>query len=129
MITLETIEKGHAQFTGPDFPKLIAYFKELGMMENVVNIQSGQVTYRSTDGQVLETTGYRVETPIAAVVDKISFIADLQGHQAGLSDFPAFCEDTARAGIYKWVTDLETMTCSYVDLQDQVVLVEQIPSA
>lgn len=57
MFTLETIQKDHAQFTGPDFPKLIAYFKDLGMVENTVNIQTGQVSYILTDGQVLITTG------------------------------------------------------------------------
>lgn len=51
MFTLENINRGHVQFTGPDFPKLIAYFKDLSMVENTVDIQSGQVTYRSQTGQ------------------------------------------------------------------------------
>lgn len=50
MFTLENINHGHEQFTGPDFPKLVAYFKDLGMVENTVDIQSGQVTYRSQTG-------------------------------------------------------------------------------
>lgn len=40
MFTLEAINRGHEQFTGPNFPKLIAYFKDLGMVENTVDIQS-----------------------------------------------------------------------------------------
>ncbi|MDN2966093.1 hypothetical protein PCO22_09070 [Streptococcus suis] len=65
MFTLEAINHGHEQFTGPDFPKLIAYFKDLGMVENIVDIQSGQVTYRSQTGQTLEKTGYQVTIPVS----------------------------------------------------------------
>ncbi|WP_367006372.1 hypothetical protein [Streptococcus sp. ZY19097] len=43
MFTLEAINRGHEQFTGYDFPKLIAYFKALSMVENTVDIQSGAV--------------------------------------------------------------------------------------
>lgn len=45
IFTLENINRGYEQFTGPDFPKLIAYFKDWGMVENTVDIQSGQVVY------------------------------------------------------------------------------------
>ncbi|HEL2550031.1 TPA: DUF1398 family protein [Streptococcus suis] len=128
MFTLENINRGHEQFTGPAFPKLIAYFKDLGMVENIVDIQSGQVTYRSQTGQTLEKTGYQVTIPIADQVNRDQFVTILRNHQAGQTDFPTFCQETAEAGIYKWVTDLEAMTCSYVDKAEQAVFVETIPS-
>lgn len=53
MFTIENIDHGHGRFTGSAFPKLIAYFKDWGMVENTVNIQSGQVTYCSQIGQIL----------------------------------------------------------------------------
>ncbi|WP_203224970.1 DUF1398 family protein, partial [Streptococcus suis] len=106
------INHGHEQFTGPDFPKLIAYFKDLGMVENTVDIQSGQVVYRSKSGQVLEKAGYQVSVPVAEQFDQEQFVTILRNHQAGQTDFPTFCQETAEAGIYKWGLDLK----NYIDL-------------
>ncbi|ABP90732.1 TPA: DUF1398 family protein [Streptococcus suis] len=128
MFTLENINHGHEQFTGPDFPKLIAYFKDLGMVENIVDIQSGQVTYRSQTGQTLEKQGYQVTIPVSDQANLDQFVTILRNHQAGQTDFLTFCQETAEAGIYKWVIDLEAMTCSYMDKAEQAVFVETIPS-
>ncbi|HEM5093575.1 TPA: DUF1398 family protein [Streptococcus suis] len=128
MFTLEAINQGHEQFTGPDFPKLIAYFKDLSMVENTVDIQSGQVTYRSQTGQTLEKQGYQATVPVSDQANLDQFVTILRNHQAGQTDFLTFCQETAEAGIYKWVTDLEAMTCSYVDKVEQPVFVEAVPS-
>ncbi|HEM3495502.1 TPA: DUF1398 family protein [Streptococcus suis] len=128
MFTLENINRGHEQFTGPDFPKLIAYFKDLGMEENTVDIQSGQVVYRSKAGQTLEKQGYQVTIPVSDQANLDQFVAILRNHQAGQTDFPTFCQETAEAGGYKWVIDLAAMTCSYLDKAEQAVFVETIPS-
>ncbi|WP_272158093.1 DUF1398 family protein [Streptococcus sp. HN38] len=128
MFTLEAINQGHVQFTGPDFPKLIAYFKDLSMVENTVDIQSGQVTYRSQTGQTLEKQGYQATVPVSDQANLDQFVTILRNHQAGQTDFLTFCQETAEAGIYKWVTDLEAMTCSYVDKVEQPVFVEAVPS-
>ncbi|WP_153055986.1 DUF1398 family protein, partial [Streptococcus suis] len=98
MFTLENINRGHEQFTGPDFPKLIAYFKDLGMVENTVDIQSGQVTYRSQTGQTLEKQGYQVMIPVTDRANLDQFVTILRNHQAGQTDFPTFCQETAEAG-------------------------------
>lgn len=128
MFTLEAINQGHEQFTGPDFPKLIAYFKDLGMVENTVDIQSGQVTYHSKAGKILEKTGYRVMIPVSDQVNLDQFVTILRHHQAGEIDFPTFCQEVAEAGVYKWVIDLEAMTCSYLDKTGQAVFEEIVPS-
>ncbi|HFI0446182.1 TPA: DUF1398 domain-containing protein [Streptococcus suis] len=128
MFTLENINHGHEQFTGPDFLKLIAYFKDMGIVENTVDIQSGQVVYRSKAGQTLEKQDYQVTIPVSDRVNLDQFVTILRNHQAGQTDFPTFCQETAEAGIYKWVIDLEAMTCSYLDQAEQAVFVETIPS-
>lgn len=128
MFTLEAINRGHEQFTGPNFPKLIAYFKDLGMVENTVDIQSGQVTYHSKAGKILEKTGYRVMIPVSDQVNLDQFVTILRHHQAGETDFPTFCQEAAEAGVYKWVIDLEAMTCSYLDKTGQAVFEEIVPS-
>ncbi|MCI5870553.1 DUF1398 domain-containing protein [Streptococcus sp.] len=128
MFTLEVIDRGHEQFTGPDFPNLIAYFKDLGMVENTVDIQSGQVTYRSKTGKILEKMGYQVMISVSDQVNLDQFVTILRHHQAGETDFPTFCQEAAEAGVYKWVIDLEAMTCSYLDKTGQAVFVEAVPS-
>ena len=128
MFTLEIIQRGHVQFTGPDFPKLVAYFKDLGMVKNTVNVQTGQVTYESADGKVLTNPGYQAISPVAKETDREQFVRILRSHQAGQTDFPTFCEETAQAGVSQWVMDLDQMTCSYLDLSDQLVFVETVPT-
>ncbi|WP_394405164.1 DUF1398 domain-containing protein [Streptococcus sp. 20-1249] len=127
MLTLEAIQSAHAQFTGPDFPKLIQSFKEMGMKTNTVEIDSGCVFYTS-DSHVLQTEGVRAQIAVATEADKVQVQSNLARHQAGQSDFQTFCDDMARAGIYKWIIDLETMTCSYYDKNEEIVISEVIPS-
>ncbi|MEG3313981.1 DUF1398 family protein [Streptococcus parasuis] len=100
----------------------------MGIVENTVDIQSGQVTYRSQTGQTLEKTGYQVTIPVSDQANLDQFVTILRNHQAGQTDFPTFCQETAEAGIYKWVFDLEAMTCSYLDQAEQAVFVEAVPS-
>ncbi|MGE6421727.1 DUF1398 family protein, partial [Staphylococcus pasteuri] len=38
-----------------------------------------------------------------------------------------FCEEMAQAGIYKWDIDINAGTCSYIDLNEQTIVSEQIP--
>ncbi|MDF2513911.1 MAG: hypothetical protein K0S04_3777 [Herbinix sp.] len=56
------------------------------------------------------------------------FKAALKRNQTGVTDFPTFCSEMVQAGVYKWVSDLEEMTCSYYDLQEKAIIVEEIPS-
>lgn len=128
MFTLESILEAHAQFSGPDFPKLLAVFKEMGMVSNQVDIEMGQVTYIAQDDTVLVNDGYKVTSNIADYPNKYQVEADLKRHQAGETDFPTFCEDMAKSGIVGWVIDLEQMTCTYLDKTENAVLVETVPS-
>lgn len=128
MFTLETILEAHARFTGPDFPKLIARFKELGMVSNQVDIELGKVTYIAQDGSLLVNQGYKTVASIADVPNAEQAQKDLKRHQEGGTDFPTFCEDMAMSGILGWVIDLEQMTCTYLDKAENAVIVEAVPS-
>jgi uncharacterized protein YbcV (DUF1398 family) len=128
MFTLENIIDAQAQFTGPDFPKLIVRFKEIGMVKNHVDILAGQVIYRDKTDSVIVNQGYQVKGTLADLVKLKQAKNDLQTHQAGQTDFPTFCEDMAKSGIVGWVIDLEEMTCSYLNKDEQAVLVENIPT-
>jgi len=39
-----------------------------------------------------------------------------------------FCTEVAQAGIYKWVVNLETMTCNYYDKNENLIISEIIMS-
>ena len=46
--------------------------------------------------------------------------------QAGQVDYKSFCRQTAEAGVYKWVTDIEKMVCIYCDANGEEMLTESI---
>ncbi len=57
------------------------------MEENTVDIQSGQVVYRSKAGQTLEKQGYQVTIPVSDQANLDQFVTILRNHQAGQTDF------------------------------------------
>jgi uncharacterized protein YbcV (DUF1398 family) len=126
--TLENIKQAHAKFTGVDFPKLVEAFKKMGMLTNTFDLQTGKVSYSHREGKQLEVQANAVDREIQ-VVSSLEAAKDvLRRHQAGETDFGTFCREIAGAGVCKWVSNMEEMTCSYYDLQDQVVVVEVIPT-
>jgi uncharacterized protein YbcV (DUF1398 family) len=125
--SLEAIKEAHSKFTGVDFPKLVQEFKHMGMLTNTYNIQSGLVTYEHKNGELIEVQTTAVDVLINTTSSTAISQDVLKRHQAGETDFITFCREIAGAGVYKWVSDMEYMTCSYYDLNDNVVIVEEIP--
>ncbi|MEY4480158.1 MAG: hypothetical protein RLZZ267_836 [Bacillota bacterium] len=125
--SLDNIKDAHATFTGVDFPKLIQVFKQMDMVTNTFNLQSGKVTYVHRAGEQIEVQARAVDEPINATSSSDEAKDILYRHQAGETDFPTFCREIAGAGVYKWVSNMDEMTCSYYDLNDNHVIVEAIP--
>lgn len=71
-------------------------------------------------------TNIRIDICEAGKFDEAIFA--LRRNQRGESDFYAFCNEVAKAGVYKWVSDLNEMTCTYFDKTEQVIILESIPS-
>lgn len=126
MITKEAISKAQEQFGGRNFPLLVKAFLDLGMVTNTVDIKDGKAIYNDKDGHRLTMPAFKVEA-VADTLNKEYFMQQLKLHQASQTDFPTFCKDTADAGIYKWDVDLLAKTCTYFDLNDQMVYSEPIP--
>lgn len=128
-LTLESIHQAHQRYTGPDFPKLIRVFKEMGIVRNHFDLETGQVTYLDRSGASLEDEGIRVDftIPEEAVLNRVRVA--LKRNQRGESDFPTFCNEMAQAGIVRWISDLEAMTCTYYDKPGRAVVTESIPEA
>lgn len=126
--SLEKINEAHSKFTGVDFPKLIKEFKRMGMLTNSYDIQSGLVTYEHKDGEQIKVQSNKVDVPINTMSSNPAAQDVLKRHQTGETDFLTFCREIAGAGVYKWVSDMGKMTCSYYDLNDYVVIAEAIPN-
>ncbi len=125
--TLEAINKAHSMYTGPDFPKLIGVFKKMGMVTNIFNLETGVVSYINKEGECLYGKGLAVDFDIEDHANYETAIAALQRNQKGKTDFPTFCVEIAKTGVYKWVSDLEKMTCSYYDKHEKIIIEEKIP--
>lgn len=128
VFSMRSIQEAHALYTGPDFPKLIKAFKAMEMTTNVFNLETGVVTYMSRSGETLESKGIKVTFDIGEVGNYNEALHALQRNQSGESDFDTFCTEIAMAGIYKWVSDLEAMTCAYYDKTEAIIIIEAIPS-
>lgn len=126
MITKDAITKAQEEFGGRNFPMLVQAFLDLGMVSNTVNIKDGKAIYNDKDGNQVAMAAFQVEA-VAENLDKDYFMQQLILHQSGQTDFLTFCKDTADAGIYKWDVDLLVKTCTYFDLNDQMVYSEPIP--
>ncbi|EMF49980.1 DUF1398 family protein [Streptococcus parauberis] len=126
MITKDAITKAQEEFGGRNFPMLVQAFLDLGMVSNTVNIKDGKAIYNDKDDNQVAMAAFQVEA-VAENLDKDYFMQQLKLHQSGQTDFSTFCKDTADAGIYKWDVDLLVKTCTYFDLDDQMVYSEPIP--
>lgn len=104
------------RFSGNDFPSLVKAYIALGIVTYAINIQTGQATYVTKDGQKCDLPAYQVEN-VKSKSDPSQFLEKLRNHQAKETDFPTFCQDCATNGICRWV----------VDLEDKVVYTETIP--
>ncbi|MGH2312180.1 DUF1398 family protein [Streptococcus uberis] len=114
------------RFSGNDFPSLVKAYIALGIVTNAINIQTGQATYVTKDGQKCEMPAYQVEE-VVTKCNSSEFLEKLKSHQAKETDFPTFCQDCAANGICRWAVDLVAKTCRYFDLEDKVVYTETIP--
>ena len=125
--SIEAIKEAHGKYTGVDFPKLIREFKRMEMLTNTYNIQSGLVTYEHKNGEQIKVQSNPVDVPVNTVSSTAVAQDVLKRHQAGETDFLTFCREIADAGVCKWVSNMDKMTCSYYDLKDNVIIVEEIP--
>lgn len=127
--TLEAIQEAQMKYTGPDFPKLIREFKAMGMVTNTYDLSNGQIQYVSNKGEHIDIKSEITVGIIGETYDEAAALAALKNNQTGKTDFITFCKEIAEAGVYKWISDLEIMTCSYYDRKENTVIVEMIPSA
>jgi uncharacterized protein YbcV (DUF1398 family) len=128
MFTVDQINAAHAKVkTGADFPAYIQEIIQLGVVSFETFVSDSHTIYFGKDNFQTCSTGMYETMAIADSTNKEQFIHCLKIHQQGQTDYPAFCRDCAAAGIEKWIVDLQAMTCTYIDKENNEVLVETIP--
>lgn len=129
MFTLESIEKAHSKVkSGADFPLYVQELISIGVLSYLYEVSDGKTIYKSRDGHTLSRAEKYGAMSINQNVDKEQFVNDLRSHQNGQTDFLTFCNDCAKSGIYAWKLDFANMTCTYLTIANEIVLIENIPS-
>lgn len=126
MFSLEKIAEAHARMeSGVDFPTYVADLKKLGVGLYEMFVSDGHIDYFSTF-QLMSSQPRHEKLEVADACDLEAFKKCLKAHQDGQTDFPEFCADSARFGIWKWAVAIEKRTCTYFDKSGKAVLVESI---
>jgi len=128
MFTLEQIKQAHSKVKSwADFPAYVQELISMGVTAYDTFVADIHAEYTWSDGYAV--TAQPVATPIAIAdtVDKDIFAQDLKAHQQGKTDFAKFREDAARSGVFKRTMDMQTMTCTYYDKDNNSILAEKLP--
>jgi len=128
MFTIEDIRAAESKIkTGADFPQFIKEIKEMGVKRNDVYVSNGLSIYFDDEDNVQQISPD--EYPALIINDEPSaskLTHALKIHQQGETDYFTFCKQAADAGVEKWVTDLEEMTCTYLDAEGNELVKENI---
>jgi len=130
MFTKEDIQTAESKITkGSDFLQFIKEIKAMGVIRNDVYVSNGLSVYFDSDNEVLQISP---EEYLELVVNEESseekLTHALEIHQKGETDYITFCKQAADAGVEKWITDLEDMTCTYLNSEGNELLKENISS-
>lgn len=129
MFTLDQIKAAHSKVkSGADFPKYIQDLIGLGVEAYSTYVIDGHAEYFGKDGYQIKSDAKYAVLNISEKSDSETFISRLKAHQQGQSDYMTFCNDSAKAGVEKWIVDTQKMTCTYYDKLGNMMLEEKIPS-
>ncbi len=129
MFTIQQIDNAHSKVkTGKDFPQYIQDIKKLGVTAFTNWVQEGIVSYQGINEFKIASLKLYSSIIIQSSYNASTFLHQLKIHQQGATDFLTFCSDCANCGVAGWTMDLHQLTCSYFDIHQNIVLVEQIPA-
>jgi uncharacterized protein YbcV (DUF1398 family) len=129
MFTIEQIEDAHSKVkSGADFPNYVQDLIKLGITRYEVYVADGRTHYFGKDHYKVQTEPKYSTLKVADTSDKMQFVKDLRNHQKGNTNYPTFCNDSAKSGIEKWIVNTGQMTCIYYDKSGNEMLKEIIPT-
>ncbi len=128
MFILTHIEQAHSKVkSGADFPAYIKEIKSFGVLSFETWVSDSHTVYFGEGNFQLKSEPHYDALTIAQKSDPSAFLDYLKMHQKGDSDYLTFCNHCALTGIERWVVDLQALTCTYFDVANNEILVEQIP--
>jgi uncharacterized protein YbcV (DUF1398 family) len=128
MSTIDQIYAAHSKVkSGADFPKFIQELIVIGVKSYDSFVADGHTDYFGLDNFKLSSSAKYELLNISNSISKTQFILDLKAHQNGQTDYPTFCNDCAKSGVFKWTVNLTEMICTYFDSAGNELLVEKIP--
>lgn len=127
--TIDEIKSEHQKVkSGADFPNYIQQIKKLGVSHYTTFVADGNTKYFDVENKFAETGKKYDVLEIAENANLENFKIRLKLHQQGGTDYPTFCKDCAKTGIEGWKMDLNKMTCTYFDKNQNDILEEIVPS-
>lgn len=127
--TIDEIKNEHQKVkSGADFPNYIQQIKKLGVSHYTTFVADGNTKYFDAENNFVETGKKYDALEIAQNLNFENFKTRLKLHQKGGTDYPTFCKDCAENGVEGWKMDLNKMTCTYFDKNQNDILEEIIPS-
>ncbi len=129
MFTKEQIQQAQAKVkSGKDFQQLVQEFKAMGILlyEHWVGEEKNIFFGESNHRVDIEYGKPPLTVSNDSSAEKLK--QALKIHQAGQTDYPTFCIQSAEAGVEKWVTDIGNMTVTYLDKNGNALIIENIPT-
>lgn len=129
MFTIAQIEELHSHVkSGSDFPAFIQDIKNLGVTRFETYVSDGHTIYYGADNYKIESDALYNKLDISDLSDIHQLKYILEIHQNGETDYFVFCNQAAtKAGVEKWVMDMQEMLCTYYDKSGLIMITETIP--
>ncbi|AWG22953.1 phage envelope protein [Flavobacterium faecale] len=128
MFTLQQIQAAHDKVqTGADFSTYIQDLIQLGVKGYDTIVADGRVSYYGADDFSTATDAKYETLATATIPNKERFIEYLVMHQDGQTNYYTFCQHAAQCGIAKWRINIIEMTCTYLDANNNPIVIEKIP--
>jgi len=129
MFTLEQVKAAHSKVkSGADFPNYVQEIIQFGVEAYDVFVADGHAVYFGKNNFKISSPPKYEILNIAPEVTLQTFKTGLKEHQQGKSDYLTFCKLAADCGIEKWTLDMQKMTCTYFDQDNNELLIEIVPS-
>jgi len=128
MFTINELKTAHSKVkSGAEYPAYVQEIIKMGVTRYETYVQDGNTIYFGANNYHIESGPKYDALAVRGKSDLEAFKRDLKSHQEGRTNFPRFCSDAAHAGVEKWVVNMAAMTCTYLDKNGNILVVESIP--
>lgn len=128
MFTLNQIQEAHKKVkSGVDFPKYVQDLKHLGVTHYDNFVKNGKAIFYGANNFNIESDPKYPLLEVNTIGSESKLEHALSIHQQGETDYLTFCKQAADAGVEKWVTHMIDMTVTYLDKENNILIIETIP--